>query len=429
MQELSGGLSRITGLPASDLEAKLWNYLSKEDEAKALDLNDAKYEEIEKNTGVSKTVLDKLLNKYESLDANKPLVAYKKAVGGITIKKAVSSRLFEAIGLNISSDLFGPDEFYAIMNGDFKSLYGVAGAMIDQELNLPEGSTWNFLSAPNTNMRQCALSELGANMLGRSVGLDYVSLKGNIYENVGRSKIEQTLDIPRNSFRGTSVDELIDNIGPINFALAFHIPMDGITFPDGRNFDDGYLAGLFSPDYVKAIKNLSMEFKLQAIQDYAGANSNIPDEERDPLEGLNKGIKNKIKDILNPNQDWWNSDYTFPETEQGLLLKKMKMQISSLDSIFKLEQDRKTTKGLTELMLTEKKTDDITITTQMGCKSYGFVGASSNDCPKKEPIETVTVVKNIIITPNSYLKKVSNSTAKSFALSGLVDLLGADLTD
>ncbi|MCL5410738.1 MAG: hypothetical protein M1324_02685 [Patescibacteria group bacterium] len=416
LQELSSGLSRITGLPAADLETKIWNYVSNENEVKVLDLDDQKYAEIDKNTGVSKTVLDKLFNKYEDLDANKPLVAYKKAVGLSTLKDAISARLFGSLGLNISLDTFGPDDFYAILNGDFKSLYKVAGAMIDQELNLPNGSVYTLLSAPNDGIRKCSLSELGANVLGRSIGLNYISLKGNIYDNVGRAKIEQTLGISRNSFRGGSVDELIDNISPIDFVLAFHIPMTG-NFADGKNIDS-YLPNFFSSDYVKAIKNTSAEFKLKAIKDYAGTNSGLPDSERKALDQLNTNIKSKIKDTLNPDQLWWKSDYVFAKDEQGLSLKKMKMQIASIDSTFQLEKDKKTDKGITELMLTGKQIDDCTTQTVM----TPVMGV-------QVPKDVVTCTKNVVITPDSYLKKVSRSTVNRLALSGAVDFLGVDLTD
>ena len=265
IDELAYGLSRLSGITAERLKPQIESFLRGESET-ALNLSGDGPARLEESMGVSQGALEKLFVKTEATSVDVPLVTYKRAVGRQVVKRTINSKIFGALGLRIDPSLFGGNEFFEIMQGNYTSLWGIAGAVVDQTLNIPRGSTMNILTARTADLRRCAVAEIGGAIVGKFVGLDYVSLKGNIYQNIGRSRLEKSLGLPKNSFAGENIEQLINNVGVVNFYIAFKYPTGNIDL-------NASLRAFYDPTYVESIISYSNDFKIKKIKEYLDFNS------------------------------------------------------------------------------------------------------------------------------------------------------------
>lgn len=338
IEEIALGLEKITGLSNDYLKESLLQFLRGEKE-NVLAQGEG-IAAIESNLNVSKGTFDKLFTRAETSDFSRPLVAYKRAVGNKVINKLITGRIFASLGLKVDPSLFTVDDFMEIMQGNFSVMWNVAGSLIDRELGLPQGSILSVLTAKTTRLRMCAMSEIGGNILGRMIGLDYVSLKGNIYKNIGRSKLEKVLGLPRNSFVGTNTEQLMKNIGPANFVIAFKYPLNDVNLNDAMN-------AFFDRNYVRSIESYSNSYKIQKIRDFLELNSALLSGSRKTaLDNLNNALIQQVlttaEKSVDPDGDWRHERYGSEKKED---VDAFIRHIDGLDSMFGL------TRGTTARML------------------------------------------------------------------------------
>ncbi len=347
IDELAYGLAQLSGISRNALKEKLISYLHGETDS-VLNLEGDGPAKLEQSMGVSIGTLEKLFVFTEAANYFRPLSAYKQAIGHSVVNKLITGRLFSSLGLRVDPTLFTGNEFFEIMNGNFSSLWNIAGTVIDRQLGIPNGSTVAILTAKTDNLRKCAIAEIGGSLLGKYLGTDYVSLKGNIFENFGRSKLEKTLGLPRNSFAGGDIKALINNVGVINFYLAFSYPVGSVDL-------NSALRAFFDPDYVKQILGYSNEFKLKKIKEYldivniislSGDRQNAYIELKNNL--LNKILTTSEKALITPKGAWRNNDFS-GENEREV--KAYLERVDSIDDTFGL------TIGTTALLISGRETD------------------------------------------------------------------------
>ena len=268
IQELAYGLGKLADMDMSTGQQLAINIMDFLENKTGSAYPSSGYEAIERKMGVSIGTLNKLFTVTQATASDTPLVSYKRTVGRQVVKTTINSRIFGALGIKVDPDLFSGNEFFEIMQGNYSSLWGIAGSMIDQSLNIPRGSTMNILTAKSNDLRKCNLAEIGGSIIGRYVGLDYVSLKGNIFENIGRSKLEKTLGLPRNSFAGENIEQLIRNVGVVNFFIAYQYPIGDAD----ANINET-LSKIYDPKYVESIKAYSNEYKLRKIKEFFDINN------------------------------------------------------------------------------------------------------------------------------------------------------------
>lgn len=387
--------------------------------------NESLFGTIQQKTGISKDTLDKLFTRSNSSDITRPLVAYKKAVGTEVLFQTLSYKLFGDIGLRITRDSFHTSDFFDIMHGNFKSLEKMASSLIDDQLDLPQGSTQSIIFASSSAARSCALSEVGANVLGHYLGIDYISLHGNIYQNLGRSNLERILKIPKNTFAGKNIGELEDSLGEINLVQAFSIPIDKL------NFEDEFTT-LFDQKTANGLKGYSNSYKLQQVQNLISANAGLL------LDSANNDAYNKIKQKLRDqiayastnlidNGEWKNGE------NRGEINKFM-VRVNSLDSTFRLKPYKKGEyAGTTVNMLAERTASYIQETT---CSESGVIQIdyckatpTPGDCGCTVGLPVTITRTNKIVTPNEYVSMVANKTALDFALLKGMEFFGLDIND
>ena len=422
-----------------------------------------------------------------------PLVSYKKAVGEQVVKKTVTAKLFRSLGVNINPDLFTGNEFFDIMRGDYSSLWDIAGAMVDQKLNVPTGSTMKILTAKSDTWRQCSVAEIGGDIIGKFVGLDYVSLKGNIYENIGRSRLEKMLGFPRDSFNGESTEQLMYSVGPVNFYLAFQFPILDLG-PEIQNA----LSTFYGSGIADKYKDYSNTFKLTKIKEFTDINTNLSANpaEYDVWIGLKDKLTQNVKDhagkaIILPSDsalmstNWRNSDRTgwdeSTRKQQDEIVAYL-AKIDSIDNTFGIPVGTTASfiyGGEVQVEITQQfackvqgdgsdvpdpdtkgriRFDDCndmgvgydtlnirnndaspanplgTILIQVNAPHKDGVGGAGQSCecdPEKTPVyeATYTTTARTTLTPSEYIKKISAKSLLGLAAFQAMDLFGFDMTD
>lgn len=212
-----------------------------------------------------------LINLFTRKNLDAPIIAYKEIIGQKEAEKILTYRLFDGLGLDINPDLFDAGDFYDILTGDYSSLFRLGTSFIDRALDLPPGTTLLIYTALTPANRKCALDQIGGTLLGGLVGLNYVPISGHSINdfmgNIGQAKIEETLNLPRGTFRGTTIEQLIDTLRPINFTLAFKIPIDGFLPPDTSELKTALL-DIMGADQYSRIEKSSAFYQIKMAKKY-----------------------------------------------------------------------------------------------------------------------------------------------------------------
>ncbi|HOX41357.1 MAG TPA: hypothetical protein PK263_04135, partial [bacterium] len=245
-------------IPSTEEEAPDPENFERTDPQVSSVFNDREWGEIEKILSIPLSTLKKLFSR-ESV--NSPVPNYKKLVGKAEAKRVLTNKLFESMGIDVDPEMFDADDFYAVLNGDFRSLYRIATSLIDNELGLKPGTTLMIYNARTPEARECALRRAGEVILGDVFGLDYISLGGNPIKNIGQAKIEQTLKLPKDTFWGGNINEVIKKVRPINFIDAFSIPVDHQTL-------ERYFPLILGEKRANTLASASATAKISALREH-----------------------------------------------------------------------------------------------------------------------------------------------------------------
>jgi hypothetical protein len=222
---------------------------------------------IGQQTGLSTELLTRLFSR-TTIDA--PVANYKKMVGREEAQKIITAQMFNLAG---KSDLgFGPfdakmfdsGDLYDILHGDFSSVYQVGAKIVDDQMEYKSGTTMLIAAAGSAKAITCAMAQAGGQYLGSLFGISYVPLNGingtrDLLVSIGQAKIEETLSLPRGSFNGASIQKVIEQVGAINFAVAFKIPQK-------NSVSNELMASIVGANKAASLANSSDLNKLKAIQ-------------------------------------------------------------------------------------------------------------------------------------------------------------------
>lgn len=205
---------------------KIENFLNNKDEAKTFE--DGELEFIRDEYHVPLEIITDMTSRGEILDlqgSGKPYSAYLEYVGEKTAERRIVSSLLGSFSITLAGERIDATDIFDLLNGNgMQVAYRIGARYLERYFDISPNLINRIIEAPNEILRNCSLAEIGGNLLGSVFGLKNVSLSGNIYENIGGAKIEETLNLPARSFRGANLNELITNVGAINFARAFQLP-------------------------------------------------------------------------------------------------------------------------------------------------------------------------------------------------------------
>ncbi|MFA7252939.1 MAG: hypothetical protein WC107_00110 [Patescibacteria group bacterium] len=296
LYEISYGLSRA--FPGWDFEifhSNLENFVNDPSMQYAFgeaNTSNIVINEIYRSTGLPITLLEKLFvrNHLKNSVAN-----YKQLVGEKEAAKIFTYKLFDNLPFSVDPDLFDAGDMFDLLNGDYSSAGRIASGYLDQEMELKTGTTYLIYTALTTDARDCAFAQAGGTFLGGLFGLDYVPIKGKTIDsfisNIGQAKIEETLGIPRGTFHGDDIEEIIRNVKPINFAAAFKIPFLWALK------DEGKMSRIMGEQYA-LIKNSDISYQLLRLQKYVQGTPMLSNDAFDALSELQNELTINITDAL-----------------------------------------------------------------------------------------------------------------------------------
>ena len=215
--------------------------------------------------GQSKVPLATLKKIFSRATVLSPVGYFKYQVGEVVAGKILTSALFNSLGLKTSQTLFDAGDVYDILSGDYSSLSRIASGYVDQVLQIKPGTTLLIYNARTAGARNCALAQAGGTMLGGLVGLNYVPIAGmdlnNFVSNIGEAKVEETLNLPRGTFTGASLSDVINKMGPIGFMVGFKIPWT-------TELPQAIVDQILGPVAGEALINSPPGYVLQQIQQF-----------------------------------------------------------------------------------------------------------------------------------------------------------------
>lgn len=297
LDQLAQKLSDLSSkkVSASTLKTNLGNFLNKKDTKFAFNSDETKNNQIltaiAENSKVDIEILRKLFTRQ---NPKATVNNYLLAAGKIAAQSLISTQLFKSAGLNVDPSLFGPEDLYKVLNGDLSSLYKVGTSYIDEAMNLKPGTVLSVFNAKDQIARDCNLNQIGGSIIAGLIGVDYFPLKGEKIEdflpNLGESKVEQALNLPRGTFLGTSFSDVITKARAVNIALAFKVP----TAENDKIIDDAALNDILGENYAAKILKTSQANKMQQIQNFMRSSLVLNSRAASALERINQKVQAQI---------------------------------------------------------------------------------------------------------------------------------------
>ncbi len=250
--------------------------VSGQNNASRLELSKIAFENISKNSTVPVDIFMNIFTR-ESIEA--PLSAYKTKVGTTEAQKILTTKIFDSLNLEIDPEMFDGSDLYDILTGDYSSLYRLGTSYMDRALDLKQGTINLIWTARTPEARKCALDKAGGVLLGEVFGLDYLPLDrlttdmGDFMTSLGQEKIEEALSLPRGTFRvddqttKNNLDNLIKNVGIINFVSVFKLPINLIDEGDRATFEDS-VYNILGQDGFNRVSNTSPQYQLQKVKEF-----------------------------------------------------------------------------------------------------------------------------------------------------------------
>lgn len=307
-------------------------------------LDDDELSNIQNKFDIPTDALETLLNRKELKNqTEKSYSAYLEYIGRKTAERKVVSTLLGSFSITLAGDQIDATDIFDILNGNGKQvIYRIGSRYLERQLNVPANLINQIIEAPNETLRKCSLAEIGGGLLGSVFGVNNISLSGDIYANIGGAKIEETLNLPARSFRGNNLDELINNIGAVNFARAFRLPPNKVLNQDT-------IAKLVGDSRANAIDKMGIEEQYQAIKQAVEYPQTTAKNSLSEVKGAISDLKKEIKDYAlatgNIGQNPENIN-TVDNYQQS----RFQQRMTEIDSILNLDQG--TTKNLLMSLMT-----------------------------------------------------------------------------
>lgn len=341
-----------------------------------------------------------VLQKLFTRDQNTAPVAYfKKMVGQNEAQHDITYQIFGALNINISPNMFDAGDFYNILHGDYSSLYRLGTSMIDDSIGVKQGTTMMVYMARDPNTLKCALLDAGGAMLGGLMGLSNVpiNLTGGLagfMGNIGEEKIEETLGLPRGSFRGANIAEVIKNVKPINFILDFKIPIEYVI-------DQTSLADILGTTQAQGLLNTSDVYKLTKVREFLLSNSAISTTAFNAVTALDNSLTIYLANLI--------------------------AQLKSTTTDSALVWDPKLVAGILNLPSTNSSTRTFIMRWQSEATAFyqnlNYLDSIFNLTPT-----TTFLMLTDRVTPADYANKAGNTLVVTVGLTKIAEALGLDPT-
>ncbi len=352
VKALSQGLASNPAVPnsfdaatAATYQSELNSFLSTPSKAAAFSSDELA--NISNKLNIPVTTLQNLFNRKDLLAnlSQKPINPYLETIGKRTAESRITTAVFAGMGVTVAGMKIDASDIFDLLSGNGTLAVDKIGSKyLESQLGVGSNQVINIIQSTSSIIRNCSLANLGANFVGGMLGLGTVSLSGNIYENIGGAKIEKVLNLPSNSFRGSTLQELMDNIGPVAFARAFQLPPSEILTPDA-------ITNLSLAASI-AEQSIASQYQLaESHVNYPASTANIA-----PIALTNPALEKNITSTLNLAFNGSSADaFSTSNPTQSITLYQTTNflnQVSGIDSQLGLPA------GTTQQLLTSKITPD-----------------------------------------------------------------------
>ena len=302
----SGSLLPDDSNPKIDIDNKISSFLNNKSQSKF-----ANYDSLVlvfETKGISNSATEKIFTRGTRSDGDVP-IDFLKIYGYSIIEHYAINYINDYLGISFGRTRLTPGDFFDLFNGNAKEVFGrVGGAIMDEELGLYRGTVEEILTATNSDQRKCAMERAAMQMLGDILGIRGLGLSGSIYDNFGGGRIESFLGLPKKSFQGADLDDLISKIGKVNFVRAFRVPIPKET----DEFVDYFMQTELGLEFYNAHRSKNVILKIEAVELYLQALDSDPNvETRSRLRGawqkINSYLDKAISTLKGSSSDpIWN---------------------------------------------------------------------------------------------------------------------------
>lgn len=397
---------------AGAINTKLTDFINDKKKKAAFSDDDGIESKLINNFDIPKENLKALFERENVGDSRTiPIDYYLEIVGKKTAESRITVALLGDLSTTIGGQRIDAGDIFDLLSGNStQTLMRIGGRYLEQQLDLPTNIVSGLLEAKSLNLKNCSLAEVGSNILGGIFGLNSLSITegGNIFDNIGGSKIEEALGLPEKSFRGATLDELIASIGPVKFAGAFQIPPEMVlgtsTWGDLGNSS----LSQYSVD--------EQYTKLNAIFEYPDS---VGSTSLEKLTSAESKISNGTKSFVSGTEAWGAST-TSSKTIKEYQIAKFQSRCSQIDGQLGIPA------GTTQNLLSGKISPD---SYRKKAAENVLLASADNILESlglKEFSDIILRVMNLSQTLNTIKSCASGACDQNYIFSQLTQLLGVN---
>lgn len=293
----------------SNLDSDLRKFVSDNKIARIFPVKDEHFtsieEYVEDHTNVTSTTFDKIFTRNNGNPDTEASIDFLKVSGYYLLKNFAISYLNDALGIEIGPNKLTPDDIVDIFSGNGKKILSRIGSeYLDQEMDLTIGTTASILDSRTTAERNCNLMRVASQLLGNALGIKGLDLNAFFSNDGGRKKIENMLGFPTGTFKGDTLEELVNSVPILKFYQGFNIPVP----KEAAITVDATLKEI-SDDFYKSNKYKSFYDKAKAITAYLASSSSVEDAK---YTGWHDLIDTRLKEMffesIQDNPGLWSTD-------------------------------------------------------------------------------------------------------------------------
>lgn len=246
-------------------------------------------------------------------------VDFLKILGSRYLAKNVLPQINEDLEIKGGFAALDGNDLMKIMNGEGREVLSKVGAYLaDQQMGTRPGTLMRLMETPDHGEQSNLAKRNAFELLGKALGVEGLDFENGfgLPKKFGLGKIEEALSLPKNTFAGHNLEEMLANISPFNLMGSFNLPVGD----DLRNL---------TKDILKNINKSSSAFTQSFSEQVEIINTF---RQSSGFEGIDQEIRNQISQLeskLGTMARNTLGDLDLLSTDQNTAKSKLKQKIES----------------------------------------------------------------------------------------------------
>ncbi len=228
------------------------------------------------NFDIPTEVTEKIFERSESAEDDNVDFLYMS--GYKIMNNLVGSYLNDYLGISIGGTRITADDIFQMFNGNPTDVFAQVGSrLLGEEMGVEAATISNIVMAESDEQRICLLNEAAAEIMGDIFGISGLNLQDLVSGNIGARRVEKVLNLPKNSFMGADLSELLGNTfsdqGPTNNLVPLSKFIEAFQIPESKkahDYADNALKNI-SNQYYNSYKDSDLARKMITIENYLTA--------------------------------------------------------------------------------------------------------------------------------------------------------------